>query len=143
MGKGDKKRPPGRPTKLNVEFIKKFCEIIEDGHTIRATCGIMGIHENTYLNWYKKGRDAKTDTCAKRFYTEVNIAKNKLLGDVEDVFLENIFKNRNSNDAKWYASKLAPDVYGNVDVSEDEIGELENYVDPSKEDKIFSGVEYE
>ena len=45
----------GRPTKLTNEVQERICDVLRAGNYQDAACGYVGISENTYYQWLKKG----------------------------------------------------------------------------------------
>ena len=94
--------------KLTPELQEKFCEAIEKGHSIDGACGYVGISEQTYYNWCKKGQKSKSGK-HHDFCCAVDKAKRKATYFVESVIVDNIPDN--SKDAKWWLTKRIPDLY--------------------------------
>ena len=96
-------------SKLTPPLSEKLCEALAKGHSIPSACSVVGIVENTYYNWYNKGKNAKSGKY-RQFYCDANNALNKATHSVECVILESI--PTNPKDAKWWLTKRRPDIYG-------------------------------
>ena len=95
-------------SKLTPELSHKLCEALAKGYSIPAACSVVGIVENTYYNWYDRGKDAKSGKY-RQFYCDANNAKDKATHLVETVILDSIPSN--PQDAKWWLTKHRPDIY--------------------------------
>ena len=88
--------------KLTKEVCCKICEALEKGHSIRGACGLAGIGETTYYDWYNRGLKAKSGKY-KQFTCDVDNAKAKAISKVEDVIIEAI--PHDVGTAKWWLVK--------------------------------------
>lgn len=83
--------------KLNKHLQEHFCKCLENGYSILEACGSVHICEQTYYNWYNKGKK-ETSGVFHDFYCAVEIAKNKATANYESV----IFKEAMAGN--WFAS---------------------------------------
>ncbi len=104
--------------KLTPELSKVFCEALSKGHSIEGACGIVGINRQTYHNWYNRGEKARSGKY-KQFYCDVETARSKAVSNVEQPILDAIPTDVNS--AKWWLSKMRPDLYGDKTYNETKI----------------------
>ena len=47
----------GRPSKFTPDAKKRILEALEAGATVKAACGWVPIHPDTYHNWIKRGKE--------------------------------------------------------------------------------------
>ena len=47
----------GRPSKFTPDAKKRILEALEAGATVKAACGWVPIHTDTYHNWIKRGKE--------------------------------------------------------------------------------------
>ena len=105
-------------SKLTPQLSEKLCEALAKGHSIPSACSVVGIVENTYYNWYNRGKDAKSGKY-RQFYCDANNALNEATLMVESVILDNIPDN--PKDAKWWLTKRRPDIYGDRTFTETKV----------------------
>ena len=105
-------------SKLTPELSEKLCEALAEGHSILAACSTVGIVENTYRNWYNRGKEAKSGKY-KQFYCDVTNAHNKAAHKLENIVIESAADN--PKDAKWLLTKKFPDIYGDRTYNETKI----------------------
>ena len=105
-------------SKLTPELSHKLCEALAKGYSIPAACSVVGIVENTYYNWYDRGKDAKSGKY-RQFYCDANNARDKATHLVETVILDSIPSN--PQDAKWWLTKRRPETYGERQFNETKI----------------------
>ena len=74
----------GAKTKLTEKTQALICEAIETGASIHGACGYAGIVEQTFYNWYNKGKSAKKGK-HRDFYCAVELAKQKATVNFEQV----------------------------------------------------------
>ena len=134
--------PPGRKTKLTDELCEALVIEFEKGKTNEGACGAVGLGLRTFYEWMEKAEKAKGTTKFTKFRDKITLAKHKGQSVLEDILWEDMVENKNINTIKWYLPRRDRANYGNDDSSQSN-NDLEELVDPSEEDKIFSGVEYE
>ena len=105
-------------SKLTPELSAKLCEALSEGHSILAACSTVGIVEQTYRNWYNRGKEAKSGKY-KQFYCDVTNARNKAAHKLESIVIESAVDN--PKDAKWLLTKKFPDIYGDRTYNETKI----------------------
>jgi len=49
----------GRKTKLNPQLQERICQLISAGNYIKTACQAVGISEQTYINWMKRGEKSQ------------------------------------------------------------------------------------
>ena len=49
----------GRRTKLNPDLQNQICEVLRAGNYIDAACAYVGISEQTYYDWAKRGEQGE------------------------------------------------------------------------------------
>lgn len=95
--------------KLTPELSARYCEAISKGHSIGAACAIVGINRQTYYNWYKRGKEAKSGKY-RQFYCDVNNAEDKATHRAEKPIIDAI--PHNAQEAKWWLIKRRQGLYG-------------------------------
>ena len=133
----------GRPTKFTKEVDDIIISEIKKGYTDTVACAKAGVSKRTFYRWQNKAESQKTKTDLKCFFEELEIAKGLRQALYEDVTRNDALENGNPQTAKWYLAHIDPDTWGNQDNNNSSANDLEEYIDPAEEDKIFSGVEYE
>lgn len=85
----EKKSRAGRRSKMNDQTIMKVCGWIKRGNTVRASCLIAGIHQDTFYHWKATGEKDRKDgqtTKFSRFLDEVDhaeaVSQNRLINQV-------------------------------------------------------------
>lgn len=131
------------PRKFNEKLGKTIISEVKKGHSRQVACRKAGISDRTLRRWRETADLHKTNTPLKCFFEELDVAIGMPLSDLEDVMWDDALVNKNTSSAKWLLTKLLPEIYGNHDNNESSANDLEDYIDPAEEDKIFSGVEYE
>lgn len=72
---------------------------------------LVGLHVDTVRRWIRRGEQEPNGKFGK-FARDVQATRAKLLAGCEQTVFTNAIKKRDSSDAKWVLSKLAPDEYG-------------------------------
>ena len=104
--------------KLTPELQDKFCEAIEKGHSIEGACGYVGIAEQTYYNWCKKGNKSKSGKHYD-FCCAVSKAESKATQLAEQPIVDAI--PTDANLAKWWLVKRRPRDYGDKTYNETKV----------------------
>lgn len=53
----------GNGTKLNRRIIKQFCDLIKMGRTVDSVCDFLGIPNNTFWSWMRRGEKYLNGNC--------------------------------------------------------------------------------
>ena len=104
--------------KLSPELSAKLCEALAKGYSIPAACSTVGIVEQTYRNWYNRGREAKSGKY-KQFYCDANNAKDKATALAETPIIDAIPTDIKT--AQWWLVKHRPDIYADRTYNETRI----------------------
>lgn len=88
----------GRPTKKTEETVKKLEDIFKNGANVQEACSYAGISKETYYTWLETDESFLTKMESAQYYPVI-AAKNILLQD--------IYKNKNIDSAKWYLERKA------------------------------------
>lgn len=94
--------------KLTPQLQEKFCEAISKGHSINGACGYVGIVEQTFYNWYNKGKESKSGK-HREFYCAVDKAKEQATHLVEQTIIDAIPTDIKT--AQWWLVKRRPNTY--------------------------------
>ena len=65
----------GRPTKLNLDMLEGFGNLLRKGQTIDTSCALMGVDIQTYYNWMNRGKTARRGSLHRVFFEHCTRAK--------------------------------------------------------------------
>ena len=103
----------GRKTKLTRKLIAEAVEGIEKGHYAKTVCQALGISENTYYTWLKKGEEQIENDergVFREFYESVKKAQAE--GEQELLQIIRDTAARNWTAAAWMLERMHPEKYG-------------------------------
>jgi len=103
----------GRKTKLTPTLCDQLCKHIENGNYAKTACLLVGISEETYYKWKKKGEESKSGKYVE-FLESIKKAEKKADAKLVSIILAASEKHpMNWTAAAWLLERRNPEEWGN------------------------------
>ena len=109
-----KKSRAGRKSKLTPELQSKIVEYIKAGNYAKTACMAVGICEDTYYDWLKKGKYTKGRKSKYVLFSE-SIQKAHAEAEVRNAMLVNKAAQEDAKHAEWWLERTNWKKWGRKD----------------------------
>lgn len=97
--------------RFDAEKAAEIIKVMRAGSGLEAAAVLAGVEPDVAKQWWWLGQEERSGPRAK-FAKDVDKARARLFAGAERTVYHNAIQNKDSGDARWLLSKLAPERYG-------------------------------